>query len=102
MSMPRVSTPVRCRRRRSTKRRTPRPDLMAGFEFSRRAALGVALFALPECVMPAQADDAKDRALITAAGRGDAAAVQKLLQEGASVQARDRRGRTALLAATHD
>jgi len=39
--------------------------------------------------------------LIAAAGQGDAAAVRKLLADGASVAARDGRGRTALLAATH-
>lgn len=39
--------------------------------------------------------------MIAAAGQGDAAAVRKLLAGGASVAARDGRGRTALLAATH-
>ena len=39
--------------------------------------------------------------MIAAAGQGDAAAVRKLLADGASVAARDGRGRTALLAATH-
>jgi len=50
---------------------------------------------------PAMADGSADLALIEAAGRGDAAAVRKLLGDGASVAARDRQGRTALLAATH-
>ena len=49
---------------------------------------------------PAVADSASDRALIDAAGRGDAVAVRRLLAEGASVQARDGQGRTSLLAAT--
>ncbi len=39
--------------------------------------------------------------LIAAAGRGDAAAVQSALREGAAVDARDRNERTALLIATH-
>ena len=41
-----------------------------------------------------------DGALIVAAGRGDAAEVQRLLAAGASVKERDGAGRTALLAAT--
>lgn len=47
------------------------------------------------------ADAKADQALIDAAGRGDASAVQRLLRDGASVTARDGQGRTALLAATH-
>src|SRR4051812_3730 len=42
-----------------------------------------------------------DQALITAAGKGDLATVERLMREGASVTARDARGRTALLAAAH-
>ena len=42
-----------------------------------------------------------DAALISAAEAGDVARVQSLLAQGASVKARDARGRTALLAATH-
>jgi ankyrin repeat protein len=41
-----------------------------------------------------------DQALIAAAEQNDVAGVQRLLAEGADVQARDGRGRTALLAAT--
>jgi ankyrin repeat protein len=48
----------------------------------------------------AQADTRQDQALVTAAGKGDAAAVQRLLKDGASVDARDGSGRTALLVAT--
>ena len=40
-------------------------------------------------------------ALIAAAGKGDLASIERLIREGASVAARDARGRTALLAATH-
>ena len=43
----------------------------------------------------------RDQALIAAAGTGDLAGVERLIREGASVAARDNRGRTALLAATH-
>ncbi|HSD52632.1 MAG TPA: ankyrin repeat domain-containing protein [Burkholderiales bacterium] len=42
----------------------------------------------------------RDAQLIRAAGTGDAAQVRTLLAQGASVKARDARGRTALLAAT--
>lgn len=65
-----------------------------------RAAFGAALF-FCAALMPAAATPAQDAALIEAAGRGDAAAVARLLQEGASVGARDAQGRTALLVATH-
>jgi ankyrin repeat protein len=43
----------------------------------------------------------RDQALIGAAGRGDVAAVERLIRERASVAARDSRGRTVLLVATH-
>jgi len=43
----------------------------------------------------------RDQALIAAAGTGDLAGVERLIREGASVVARDNRGRTALLVATH-
>jgi ankyrin repeat protein len=64
-----------------------------------RAALGAAF-----CFCGAafgRADEAADRALIEAAGRGDTAAVGRLLGQGARANARDGQGRTALLAATH-
>ena len=48
----------------------------------------------------AQAID-NDRALIEASAKGDLARVEKLLSAGAGTRARDARGRTALLAATH-
>jgi ankyrin repeat protein len=65
----------------------------------KRATLSVALFVC--LVAPLRAGQAEDRALIEAAGRGDAVATRKLLTNGASVNARDSAGRTALLAATH-
>lgn len=43
----------------------------------------------------------RERNLIAAAERGDLPAVRKLLAEGARLEARDRAGRTVLLAATH-
>ena len=43
----------------------------------------------------------RDQTLIAAAGTGDLAGVERLIRVGASVAARDNRGRTALLAATH-
>ncbi len=39
--------------------------------------------------------------LVTAAERGDLAALRRLLDSGAAIEQRDARGRTALLAATH-
>ena len=50
---------------------------------------------------PATAQN-RDPALIAAAGKGDLGAVERLIREGASIAARDGRGRTALLAATHE
>jgi ankyrin repeat protein len=68
-----------------------------------RAAHRAALFicALMISMTMAQAQGNRDAGLIDAARRGDAAALRKLIGEGASVQARDGRGATALLAATH-
>lgn len=48
----------------------------------------------------AHSDARRDQALLAAAGKGDAAAVRRLLKEGAAVDARDGSGRTALLVAT--
>ena len=63
-----------------------------------RAIIALLAFAM---TFPAAAQS-RDQALIAAAGKGDFAAVERLIGEGASVAARDGRGRTALLAATHD
>jgi uncharacterized protein len=62
-----------------------------------RAILAVLVIAMSA---PANAQN-RDEALITAAGKGDLPAVERLIRDGASVAARDARGRTALLAATH-
>jgi uncharacterized protein len=49
-----------------------------------------------------QADmQAMNNNLIASAERGDTAAVQQLLQDGANINARDERGRTPVMAATH-
>jgi uncharacterized protein len=45
--------------------------------------------------------DAMDRDLIASAARGDTAQVVELLREGADIDARDLRGRTAVMAATY-
>jgi hypothetical protein len=50
---------------------------------------------------PAAPDPARDRALIAAAGAGDAGEVQRLLAAGASVSAADERGVTALIAGAY-
>src|SRR5688500_9152284 len=50
---------------------------------------------------PSQAQSGRDQALIGASAAGDLAAVERLLAEGADVKARDGRGRSALLVATH-
>lgn len=49
----------------------------------------------------AQPGNAREREMIQAAERGELVTVRKLLAEGARLDARDQRGRTALLAATH-
>ena len=69
----------------------------------KRAALGAAFFVswLALTVLPVRADTTLNQTLIASAERGDVPVVKKLLREGASVAARDGRGRTALLAAAH-
>src|SRR5215207_479287 len=60
------------------------------------------LFAVLAITMTsAHALTGRDQALIAASASGDLAGVERLLAEGAGVAARDHRGRTALLAATH-
>lgn len=60
-----------------------------------------ALFALLISVVAHAETLAMDTQLLNAAQRGDASAVRRLLDEGANVDARDARRRTALLVATH-
>jgi len=67
-----------------------------------RGMMKAALFAVLSILMilPAAAQS-RDQALIAASARGDLASVERLIREGAGVRARDNRGRTALLVATH-
>jgi ankyrin repeat protein len=66
----------------------------------RRRTLVTAALLLAPGVLHAQGAAGPDAELIRAAEAGDATAVKRLLAQGASVHARDGRGRTALLAAT--
>ncbi len=83
--------------------------LAEGLRFARGAAwlvlLGAAAHAADGPVASARAAQQANvpigAQLIAAAEAGDAAGVQRLLAAGASIAARDARGRTALLAATH-
>jgi uncharacterized protein len=61
----------------------------------RTASLAIVLM-----ISPAQAQP-REQSLIAAAAKGDLAAVERLVREGVSLDARDNRGRNALLAATH-
>jgi hypothetical protein len=65
----------------------------------RRRLMTAACLALLPALARAQAP--KDAELIRAAEAGSAAAVKRLLGQGASVHARDAQGRTALVAATY-
>lgn len=62
------------------------------------AALLFLVFAMPGS---AQQGNEKEREMIAAAERGELVVVRGLFREGARIDARDQRGRTALLAATH-
>jgi len=75
---------------------------MAAHSISRRAALSAAFFLCAGLPSSRASESAPDRALIVSAIKGDVAAVRKTLKEGATVDVRDNRGRTALLIATHD
>jgi ankyrin repeat protein len=62
----------------------------------------VVVGALPLLGCARQADmQAMNNNLIASAERGDTAAVQQQLQDGANINARDGRGRTPVMAATH-
>ena len=68
-----------------------------------KAASAAFFFALVACGGPLRAQQANEneREMITAAERGELLVVKRLLAGGARIDARDQRGRTALLAATH-
>jgi len=70
---------------------------------SRMAKAASAAFLLLVSAMPsvAQQGNEKERDMIAAAERGELPVVRNLLADGARIDARDQRGRTALLAATH-
>src|SRR5438270_6246420 len=62
------------------------------------AALLLLVSAMPSL---AQQGNDQEREMIAAAERGELPVVRRLLADGARIDARDQRGRTALLAATH-
>src|SRR3954468_24788388 len=68
-----------------------------------KAASAAFFFGLIACGEPllAQQANENERDMIGAAERGEIVVVKKLLAGGARIDARDQRGRTALLAATH-
>src|SRR3954451_6741420 len=67
-----------------------------------KAASAAFFFGLIVCGEPLQAQQANEseRDMIAAAERGELVVVKKLLASGARIDARDQRGRSALLAAT--
>lgn len=68
----------------------PKPSMM----------LAIVLLALAPFALMATAQDMNQIPLHKAAARGDAAMIETLLSKGASIDARDSRGQTALLVAT--
>lgn len=67
--------------------------------FARVLLLCLLAMVTPACTATSKAD--VDGRLRDAASRGDAAAVRQAIEEGATLEARDGQGRTALLLATH-
>jgi len=67
--------------------------------FAKAASAAFLLIALGAPCLAQQANE-QERDLIQAAERGEAVVVRRLLSAGARIDARDQRGRTALLAAT--
>lgn len=67
-----------------------------------RSALPVVLLLVSAGMLFAQSISERDAALIRAAAGGELAAVNRLLKEGASVRAKDDRGRSALNAAAYE
>jgi hypothetical protein len=66
-----------------------------------RAASAALLLLTLQSAAPAQQANDTERDMIASAERGELPVVKKLLAGGARIDARDQRGRTALLAATH-
>src|SRR5262249_6819465 len=80
------------------------PDVGTGFRIRSRmmrkaASAAFLLFCLAGSASAQQANEA-ERAMITAAERGEIVVVRDALGAGARINARDQRGRSALLAAT--
>lgn len=67
-----------------------------------RSALPVVLLLVSAGMLFAQSISERDAALIRAAAGGELAAVNRLLKEGASVRAKDDRGRSAVNAAAYE
>jgi ankyrin repeat protein len=65
-----------------------------------KAASAAFLLLVTVAPMAAQQGNDREREMIVAAERGELVIVRKLLAEGARINARDQRGRSALLAAT--
>ena len=84
--------------------RTPHHRVPPCIDVARRAALGGALLALMGAAVPAVAqmpNPALAQTLLSAAEAGDVAAIRRALDAGASIEARDARGRTPVLLATY-
>lgn len=73
---------------------------MSAMRLTRRAVLLISTVS-PLALHPAMAQVNAGTALLNAAARGDAREVERLLQNGAEVDARDNQGRTPLLLAAH-
>lgn len=74
---------------------------MVPVEFLKKAAFCAAFF-FCGLSTPHASESAADRNLIVSAIKGDVEGVRRALKEGATINVRDNRGRTALLIATHD
>jgi hypothetical protein len=66
-----------------------------------RAAVAALFLCAFAASAPAQPSSESEREMIRAAERGEVVTVRNLLAAGARINARDHRGRTALMAATH-
>jgi ankyrin repeat protein len=74
---------------------------MSVIELLKKAAFCAAFF-FASSSMPQASDSISDRTLIVGAVKGDISGVKRALKEGATIDVRDNRGRTALLIATQD
>jgi ankyrin repeat protein len=74
---------------------------MSAINLFKKAAFCAAFF-FAGMSMPQASDSISDRTLIVSAIKGDIGGVKRALKEGATIDVRDSRGRTALLIAAHD